>query len=304
MRQQESREEENREEQEQNSSATTPARRSISKAKMDGFPGVCREGEVGKMLKDMHTQEGLEEGGGVGGARSGEEEAKQVGARGGCDFEFEFEFDAFGARERLEGGVTRRVLQTSPLVVVFDGIGSPALHRAVCDVFLQAGMWTWGHTSLGGADVSHQNVFWKCSQSALEGCMAIEALSRVVLSLASAASGKQLVIQRLYANGHTFGQGGALHVDEDGKENYAALYYANLSWLPSWLGHTHYFPGTLRHLTDTPEELDTSLAVLPKPQRLVVHDGRQCHVGTPPHRSFSGLRITLAWKFGVTTDVD
>ena len=56
------------------------------------------------MLKDMHTEEELEEGGGVGVARREEEEAKQVGASGGCDFEFEFEFDAFSVRERLEGG--------------------------------------------------------------------------------------------------------------------------------------------------------------------------------------------------------
>ena len=56
--------------------------------------------------------------------------------------------------------------------------------------------------------------------------------------------------------------------------------------------------GTHVH-TRTVQGLDMSMAVLPKPQRLVVHDGRQCHVGTPPHRSFSGLRVTLAWKFAV-----
>ena len=42
-----------------------------------------------------------------------------------------------------------------------------------------------------------------------------------------------------------------------------------------------------------------SVAVLPKAQRLCLHDGRQCHVGTQPHKSFTGLRVTLAWKFGV-----
>ena len=44
------------------------------------------------------------------------------------------------------------------------------------------------------------------------------------------------------------GQGGSLHVDEHGSENYAAIYYANMDWQPQWLGHTHYLPGTLRHL--------------------------------------------------------
>ena len=100
-------------------------------------------------------------------------------------------------------------------------------------------------------------------------------------------------------------------------ENYAAIYYANAEWRPEWLGHTHYMPATARavlrgaqhslqyapqhkqaqqHVADG---LDISLAVLPKPQRLVIHDGRQCHVGTAPHRSFGGLRVTLAWKFAL-----
>ena len=35
------------------------------------------------------------------------------------------------AQERLGGQLTRQVLQQSPLIVVFDGVGSPALHRSV-----------------------------------------------------------------------------------------------------------------------------------------------------------------------------
>lgn len=37
--------------------------------------------------------------------------------------------DGGGAQEGLGGQLTRQVLQQSPLVVVFDGVGSPALHR-------------------------------------------------------------------------------------------------------------------------------------------------------------------------------
>ena len=91
-----------------------------------------------------------------------------------------------------------------------------------------------------------------------------------------------------------------------------------------------------RQLTkrEAAQALDISLAVLPKPQRLAIHDGRQCHVGsavstrvansldlslqqvcslmtplamqrltfksnTQPHRTFGGLRVTIAWKFSV-----
>jgi hypothetical protein len=80
-----------------------------------------------------------------------------------------------------------------------------------------------------------------------------------------------------------------------------AIYYANTDWQPSWMGHTHYLPGTLKDLKGK-DSLDISLAVLPKPQRLAIHDGRQCHVGSAPHRTFSGLRVTIAWKFAIKDD--
>ena len=138
----------------------------------------------------------------------------------------------------------------------------------------------------------------------LAACLDIRQLFSRVLRTAllfTQVTGKNLIVSRLYANGHTFGQGGSIHVDEDGTENYAAIYYANLEWQPQWLGHTHYLPGTMRDLPAHPDrpgpDLDISLAVLPKAQRLAIHDGRQCHVGTAPHRSFPGLRVTLAWKF-------
>lgn len=82
-----------------------------------------------------------------------------------------------------------------------------------------------------------------------------------------------------------------------------AIYYANAEWQPSWMGHTHYLPGTLKDLKGKEAQaLDISLSVLPKPQRLAIHDGRQCHLGSAPHRTFSGLRVTVAWKFAVKDD--
>ena len=37
-----------------------------------------------------------------------------------------------------------------------------SLFRSVCETFLQAGMWTWGHSSLGSSAPSpHDAVFWK-----------------------------------------------------------------------------------------------------------------------------------------------
>lgn len=160
-----------------------------------------------------------------------------------------FEFDAFPAEESIGGQLIKRVLQNSPLIVVLDGVASPSLHRAVCDAFAEPSMWSWGHTSLGNAmGARHEAPFWKCNQETLGGCKAVQALSDLVARLASQVTGKALETQRLYANGHTSGQGGSMHVDEHGTENYAAIYYANAEWRPEWMGHTHYLPGTMRDL--------------------------------------------------------
>lgn len=133
-----------------------------------------------------------------------------------------FDFDAFPRKERMGGQIIKQVLQRSPLLVVLDGVASPALHLAVCDAFSQPGMWSWGHTSLGGAAGSRNDTpFWKCNQDTLQGSRAVQALSCLVSNLASQVTGKALQVQRLYANGHTAGQGGSIHVDEAGTENYA-----------------------------------------------------------------------------------
>ena len=179
---------------------------------------------------------GGEKGGGVGG----------IAGRQHSEGEEGFLFDGFPVKENAGGQVTQLILQHSPLVAVFDGVGSPALPTAVWHVFAQPSMWTWGHTSMGGAAGAGHDApaFWKCQEEVIETNSGVQALSSIVLSLAAQITGRQLYVQRLYGNGHTFGQGGSVHVDEQGAENYAAIYYANVEWQSNWLGHTHYLPGT------------------------------------------------------------
>ena len=130
-----------------------------------------------------------------------EEENKGPGTRPGRveAEEAAFDFDAFPAGERMgEDCVTKRVLQHSPLIAVLDGVGSPTLHRAVCELFGQPGMWSWGHSSkplmgsMGsnvdrelGLRLGDESLFWKCDDTALESSGAIQALSSIVLALAS-----------------------------------------------------------------------------------------------------------------------
>ena len=52
-----------------------------------------------------------------------------------------------------------------------------SLSRSVCETFLQAGMWTWGHSSLGSSAPSrHDAVFWKyvCRSYICAVCMFVQ----------------------------------------------------------------------------------------------------------------------------------
>ena len=46
----------------------------------------------------------------------------------------------------------------------------------------------------------------RCNEDALEKSSGVRYLTSLVLNLAAQAAGKALVLQRVYANGHTFGQ--------------------------------------------------------------------------------------------------
>ena len=94
---------------------------------------------------------------------------------------------------------------------------------------------------------------------------------------------KNFSIGRIYANGQTANQCGNPHYD-DGDITF--LYYPNPNWKLEDQGHLIFLEG----------DNDVSNIVTYKSNRAILFPGGIKHYSDAPHRLFSGLRISLAYK--------
>jgi SM-20-related protein len=92
---------------------------------------------------------------------------------------------------------------------------------------------------------------------------------------------------RCYANGHTFGSDGSLHTDTGLPDTFTTIYYPHKHWWPNWGGETVFF-------NDTKDEIIS--AIYPRPNRLVMFDGRIPHLARGVTRQCPKLRVTLMFK--------
>ncbi|TQV84258.1 hypothetical protein FKG94_06270 [Exilibacterium tricleocarpae] len=145
---------------------------------------------------------------------------------------------------------------------------------------LQRPDWRWGQRSTGKTPQK----FWAKDLDDEEAI--IELFEGVKHRLPTIAD-NDLVIRKVYANGHTHGLGGSIHQDNESPGFYTLLYYANPEWHPRFGGETQYYSDDLSQVIHT---------VLPSPLRLVFFDARIPHFGSPPSREFWDLRITVAFK--------
>ena len=94
---------------------------------------------------------------------------------------------------------------------------------------------------------------------------------------------KNFSIGRIYANGQTANQCGNPHYD-DGDITF--LYYPNPNWKLEDQGHLIFLEG----------DNDVSNIVTYKSNRAILFPSGIKHYSDAPHRLFSGLRISLAYK--------
>lgn len=99
---------------------------------------------------------------------------------------------------------------------------------------------------------------------------------------------KQHRLVRAYANAHTYGGEGYIHVDGKGADGYfSSVYFCHREWQAGWSGELVFF---------TQDQSEIEFAVVPKPRRLVVFPGAIPHVVRPPSRSCTLLRMSLVFK--------
>ena len=96
----------------------------------------------------------------------------------------------------------------------------------------------------------------------------------------------QHALVRCYANAHVYGIEGDIHVDSTKPGNYTTIFYIVPEWKPDWAGETI----LLNDLGDIAH------AVIPKPNRIMIFDGRIKHAARAVHRKYTGLRVTLMFK--------
>lgn len=98
-------------------------------------------------------------------------------------------------------------------------------------------------------------------------------------------TGERLEIQRLYANGQTYGLPGSLHQDDPSDDSYTFLYYANPHWEIQWGGQTVFYKNEIEQC-----------AVEYTPNSAILFKGNIPHAGLEPTRHYKGLRMTVAFK--------
>lgn len=92
-----------------------------------------------------------------------------------------------------------------------------------------------------------------------------------------------------YINALRFGDDPQIHCDASHSTptNKTILVYMNVDWNPNWGGETIFFDG----------DLDSRLAVQPRPGRVVMFDGRIPHSGRPFSIGYRYYRYIIAFKY-------
>lgn len=94
-----------------------------------------------------------------------------------------------------------------------------------------------------------------------------------------------LVLERVYANGHVFADKALPHIDGHYDDCRTFLLYSNPEWNHLWGGKTCFF-----------NRDNTYTYVNPEPNKAVFFPGQRKHYAEEVSRTFTSLRTTIAWK--------
>ena len=102
--------------------------------------------------------------------------------------------------------------------------------------------------------------------------------------------GDKYSLERVYANGQTYGLDGEIHQDASDDYSYTFLYYPSKEWRVEWGGFTLVYDGS--HVR----------TFLPGPNTAIMFPGKYFHCGEGPTREFYDLRISIAYKLRLSPD--
>lgn len=179
----------------------------------------------------------------------------------------------------------------SERVRVIDGL-VPSDLRAELQKLVRGPIWAYGWKSVKSRDPFP---FWhahfagaddpaSCEDELLENPRA-KPIAELWALLSKGLLERQVLV-RAYANGHTYGGEGYIHVDSSNPRYFTTIYYAHPVWEADWAGETVFF-----------EDGSTkSVAVIPEPGRIVHFSGNLPHVARSASRSCPELRVSIVMK--------
>jgi SM-20-related protein len=96
------------------------------------------------------------------------------------------------------------------------------------------------------------------------------------------------VLQRVYANAHTYGLDGGIHKDNSiDLPGETAIIYMHAYWPIAWGGELQFYSANYSEICHS---------IVPLPKRLVIFNGETPHVVKPISRDCRSLRISLVFK--------
>lgn len=182
-----------------------------------------------------------------------------------------------------------------PRVRILDGLASPDLAERL-SAMADRNVWKYSWRP-NGAGFGY--AFWNCDFAGdtdsnmgdclpeLQGRPFVEPILTLWGRLAETiAQGHTLV--RVYANGHTYGGGGDIHLDNAPDPSlWTFVYYAHRRWEPNWGGET---------LIMDDDGVEIAEAVQPRPGRVSWFRGDNPHCARPPSRECPVLRVVYVFK--------
>ena len=142
--------------------------------------------------------------------------------------------------------------------------------------------WRYGHASVSK---DHDIPFWEMKLD--DEPFYNEYLLNIIRDVTNEPD---LELERVYANGHVFGDKAMPHTDGHYDDCRTFLLYANHMWDHTWGGKTA-FKGSDGNWT----------WVEPAPNKAVFFNGRMLHHAEEVSRTFNSLRVTIAWKLNGAT---
>jgi len=161
---------------------------------------------------------------------------------------------------------------------IFSDVFSVEQSKKILEYLYQP-KWEFGHCS----NPNPKSLFWIMKFD--DDKFFTEELFGVVEKLVKTQIQSDFKLERVYANGQTFGQDGEFHLDSSSENDYSFLYYPNMHWDVSWGGETivkdsngsaHYF--------------------YPIQNCALLYPANWWHCGRAPTKECNILRTTISFK--------